>query len=99
MAMLVVTPDVIEFVDRLTIEGDTTANLEEIAVNDLPTSYIGKTILDLDLRRKSGCTVIGYKSPEQEYVINPDASLTLTADANLIVLGRPEQIQKLRELF
>lgn len=99
MAMLVVTPDVIEFVDRLTIEGDTTANLEEIAVNDLPASYIGKTILDLDLRRKSGCTVIGYKSPEQEYVINPDASLTLTADANLIVLGRPEQIQKLRELF
>ena len=30
MASLVVTPDVIEFVDRLTIEGETTANLEEI---------------------------------------------------------------------
>jgi len=36
MASLVVTPDVIEFVDRLTIEGETTANLEEIAVDDLP---------------------------------------------------------------
>ena len=30
MASLVVTPDVIEFVGRLTIEGETTANLEEI---------------------------------------------------------------------
>lgn len=36
MASLVTTPDVIEFVDRLTIEGETTANLEEVAVNDLP---------------------------------------------------------------
>lgn len=99
MALLVVTPDVIEFVDRLTIEGDTTANLEEIAVNDLPKEYLGKTILDLDLRRKTGCTVIGYKSPEQEYIINPDANLKLIADSNLIVLGRTEQINKLRELF
>ena len=49
MASLVVTPDVIEFVDRLTIEGEATANLEEIAVDDLPKKYINKTILDLVL--------------------------------------------------
>ena len=53
MASLVVTPDVIEFVDRLTIEGETTANLEEVAVNDLPKEYLGKTIFDLDLRKKN----------------------------------------------
>lgn len=99
MASLVVTPDVIEFVDRLTIEGDTTANLEEIAINDLPKEYINKTILDLDLRKKTGCTVIGYKKTNQEYIINPEANLTLKAGGNLIVLGRPEQINKLRELF
>ncbi|CAL2061013.1 potassium channel protein [Tenacibaculum sp. 190524A05c] len=99
MASLVVTPDVIEFVDRLTIEGDTTANLEEVAINDLPKEYLNKTILDLDLRKKTGCTVIGYKTTEEEYVINPEASLKLEAGCNLIVLGRPEQIQKLRALF
>ncbi|CAM1342941.1 potassium channel family protein [Tenacibaculum amylolyticum] len=99
MASLVVTPDVIEFVDRLTIEGDTTANLEEIAINDLPKEYINKTILDLDLRKKTGCTVIGYKKTNQEYIINPEADLKLKAGGNLIVLGRPEQINKLRELF
>lgn len=99
MATLVVTPDVIEFVDRLTIEGDTTANLEEVAVDDLPIEYVGKTILDLDLRKKTGCTVIGYKTPEKEYIINPEASIQLTAGSNLIVLGRPEQIHKLRALF
>ena len=99
MASLVTTPDVIEFVDRLTIEGETTANLEEIAVNDLPKKYINKTILDLDLRKQTGCTVIGFKNPNKEYIINPEANIKLIADSQLIVLGRPEQIIKLREIF
>ncbi|MEQ6123316.1 potassium channel protein [Pseudotenacibaculum sp. MALMAid0570] len=99
MASLVVTPDVIEFVGRLTIEGETTANLEEISVNDLPEKYLDKTILDLDLRKKTGCTVIGFKAPEGSYLINPEASIELVKDSHLIVLGRPEQITKLRELF
>ena len=99
MASLVVTPDVIEFVDQLTISGETTTNLEEIDVNNLPKKYLGKTILDLDLRKQTGCTVIGYKTPDKEYVINPEASVKLVKDGHLIVLGRPEQITKLRELF
>ena len=99
MASLVTTPDVIEFVDRLTIEGETTANLEEVAVNDLPLKYVNKTILDLDLRKQTGCTVIGFRNPNKEYIINPEADFKLIADSHLIVLGRPEQIIKLRELF
>lgn len=99
MASLVVTPDVIEFVGRLTIEGETTANLEEISVNDLPKKYLQKTILDLDLRNKTGCTVIGFKTQDNSYIINPEASIELVKNSQLIVLGRPEQILKLRELF
>lgn len=99
MASLVTTPDVIEFVDRLTVEGETTANLEEIDVDELPKTYVGKTILDLDLRKKTGCTVIGYRYPDKDYVINPEADLVLVEGSHLIVLGRPEQIMKLRELF
>ena len=99
MASLVVTPDVIEFVDRLTVEGETTANLEEVAVDELPAKFINKTILDLDLRRKTGCTVIGLRKPNKDYEINPDASTILAEGSNLIVLGRRDQIQKLREIF
>lgn len=99
MASLVTTPDVIEFVDRLTIEGETTANLEEIDVDTLPAKYLGKTILDLDLRRQTGCTVIGFRNPDKDYIINPEADSKLIQGSHLIVLGRPEQIIKLRELF
>ena len=99
MASLVTTPDVIEFVDRLTIEGETTANLEEIDVDELPKIYVGKTILDLDIRKKTGCTVIGLRNPDKDYIINPEADSILIKGSHLIVLGRPEQIIKLREIF
>lgn len=99
MASLVVTPDLVEFVDRLTIAGDVEANLQEIMVDELPDEFISKTILDLDLRKKTGCNVIGFKNVEGEYIINPDAKTTLEKGTRLIVLGNKEQILMLREFF
>src|SRR5690606_7013023 len=53
MASLVVLPDLIEFMDQLSVEGQNTINLEEIAIEDLPSDYRYKSIVDLDLRRKT----------------------------------------------
>ena len=99
MASLVVTPDLIEFIDRLAIAGDKNANLEEISVNSLPKEFFSKTILDLDLRKKTGCTAIGFKTALGEYIINPGTTIKLEKDTYLIVLGNKEQIDKLREIF
>lgn len=99
MASLVVTPDLVEFVERLTISEEYSTNLKEIPINNLPSEFINKTILDLDLRNKTGCTVIGFKTSENEYIINPEASTKLIPDSNLIVLGRVNQIEKLGQIL
>ncbi len=99
MASLVVTPDLVEFVERLTILDEGSTNLEEIPVNGLDPEFLNKTIRDLDLRRRTGCSVIGFKTTTNEYVVNPDAETKLTMGSNLIVLGRPGQIKKLREIL
>ncbi|HCE53568.1 MAG: potassium channel family protein [Lutibacter sp.] len=99
MASLVVTPDLVEFVDKLTILDAGSTNLEEIAVNDLHIEFLNKTIRDLDLRRRTGCSVIGFKTANNEYIVNPESETKLTKDSNLIVLGRPSQIKKLREIL
>ncbi len=99
MASLVVTPDLVEFVDRLALAGDVEANLEEISVNELPEKYMSKTILDLDLRKQTGCNVIGYKTELNDYIVNPEATTILRKNTHLIVLGNREQIQKLREIY
>jgi len=99
MASLVVTPDIIEFVDTLKLSEDGDPNLEEISTNDLPEQYLNKTILDLDLRKRTGCTVIGFKTADHQYIINPEVSTVLTKGSNLIVLGKSSQIMELHKVF
>ncbi|MDT0559581.1 potassium channel protein [Ichthyenterobacterium sp. W332] len=99
MASLVVVPDLIEFIDNLSIIGEGNINIEEIAVEQLYNIETVKTIRDLDLRKKTGCTIIGYKSNQGEYIVNPEASTALVENSKIIVLGRPEQIQKLNSVY
>jgi len=99
MASLVVVPGLMEFIDNLSIVGKSNINIEEVAVEKLHSLSKVKTIRDLDLRRKTGCTVIGYKDENGEYIVNPEAELELAANSKIIVLGRPEQIEALNSEY
>jgi voltage-gated potassium channel len=100
MASLVVVPDLIEFIDNLSIVGKSNINIEEIAVDKLyNTNNSIQTLRDLDLRRKSGCTVIGYKDAKGDYIVNPEADQKLEVNSKVIVIGRPEQIIELNTIY
>ncbi|WP_459210580.1 potassium channel family protein [Aquimarina rhabdastrellae] len=99
MASLVVVPDLIEFMDNLSIVGEHTVNIEEVPFEKLFGNQGGRSIRDIALRSRTGCTVIGYKSPRGEYLINPDPDLILEIGSSLVVLGRPEQIEHLNKEF
>jgi voltage-gated potassium channel len=99
MASLVVVPDLIEFIDNLSIVGKYNINIEEIAVEKLYDPSEVKTIIELDLRRKTGCTVIGFKDDQGEYIVNPGSKVKLVPNSKIIVLGRPEQIEKLNTIY
>ena len=100
MASLVVTPDLVEFINALSKEemGQKT-NLKEIHFRDLPVEYQEKSIANLDLRRQTGCSIIGYKTVDNQYIINPPADMILEKGSAIIVLGQPDQIEKLNRLF
>lgn len=99
MASLIIMPDIVEFMDQLSIEGGNKTNLEEVGIESFPEEFKNKSIKDIDLRRKTGCNVIGYRKPDGEYVINPEAETLLLPGSKIVVLGRPEQIKKLNDLF
>tara|TARA_Y100001933_G_scaffold243705_1_gene272653 strand:+ start:18462 stop:19424 length:963 start_codon:yes stop_codon:yes gene_type:complete len=99
MASLVVMPDLITFLDQLSIEGEHTTNLEEVEIEDFTNQMDCHSLRDLDLRKKTGCTIIGYIDPDGKYTINPEADMTLQPKSKVIVLGRPEQIKKLNQMF
>ncbi|WP_299096142.1 potassium channel family protein [Winogradskyella sp.] len=99
MASLVVIPDLVEFIDNLGIVGERNINIEEIKVELLYDITHIKTIRDLDLRKKTGCTVIGFKDENGEYIVNPEADTRLVSGSKIIVLGRPEQIERLNSKY
>lgn len=99
MASLVMKPDVMEFVDYITGQGGDNIRLEEITFDNLSGEYQNKTIRDLEVRNKSGANIIGFKTAQGEYVINPSADTKIIPDAKLFVLGTTDQIVKLKELF
>lgn len=100
MASLVVVPDLVEFLDNLTVSGeDDSINVEQVPFEKICSDGEELAIADLDLRRKTGCSIIGYKSPSGEYIVNPEPSLIIKKDSKLILIGRPNQIEKLKEFY
>lgn len=100
MASLVVVPDLVEFLDNLTVSGENDSiNVEQIPFEKICTDGREVAIMDLDLRRNTGCSIIGYKSPDGVYIVNPEPSLILKKDSKLILIGRPNQIDKLKHIY
>lgn len=99
MASLVVVPDLIEFLDNLSIVGKKSINIEEIGFEDLFEDQKARTIRQINMRSLTGCTIIGYKSPAGEYIVNPEADMELSPGCKVVVLGRPEQIEALNREF
>lgn len=100
MASLINNPDVIEFMDAIKVQGYSKGvNIESISFNELPTEFQNKTIGQLEAKRLTGVTIVGFKTPEGEYIINPDYEIEVVPRSQLFVLGSSEQIRKLNSIF
>lgn len=100
MASLVVVPDLVEFLDNLTVSGEQDSiNVEQIAFEHVCPDGKERAILDLDLRKRTGCSIIGYKTQNGEYIVNPEPSTVIEKKSKLIVIGRPYQIETLNEIY
>jgi voltage-gated potassium channel len=97
MAALVTKPDVLEFIDHIT--GRINIRLEEILFSSLPESMRNKSIRELEIRNKTGANIIGYKTANGEYVINPPPDTIMMQDAKLFVLGTQEQVMRFKDIL
>ena len=100
IASLITIPEVVNFLRILSVENPEHENIiEKIDVGQLPGEYENKTIADLNLRRITGATIIGFITPDGKYIINPSPDTVLLPGSSIIVLGQPVQIEKLNEIF
>lgn len=98
MAALMIKPNIISFLDVFTRIGDVELDLEEVTV--IKGSYLeGKTLAEAEIQDKNGLLVLAIKKAiDENPILNTSMDYSFEIGDVLIVLGREEQVEKLRHL-
>lgn len=72
------------------IELDGEYSIFELAI---PESWVGKTVLQLDIRRRFGINILGIRANGHLYM-NVSPNVAFTEHSSVLVLGHPEAIHK-----
>jgi len=91
LAMRLTSPNILEFLPL--------AEEYTIAQVDPPPSFIGKSLKELDLRKRYEINIIAVKElvPER-FVMVPGADFTIKASDILIILGKEKDLKEIKEL-
>jgi voltage-gated potassium channel len=92
MATLVLSPDVKEFVDLMATHSNEHFTIGEIE----STTTI--SLEDLNCWKSTGATVLGLKTADGEYALNPVGKTVIRPGNRLIVMGSKEQLKKVHDL-
>lgn len=92
MASVMLRPTVVAFLDEMLRMTGQTLRMEEIHVNDMP-ALRNHSLIEADLRRRTGLLVVAVKSQEQGYQFNPDPTTVLRNGDVLIVIGTESQLR------
>jgi len=93
MATLVILPDVVEMLSMMTVRNNFEFRVAELKVNKSISLY------ELDLWKKTNCTILGIKNHVNEYNINPPSSCQVNPGERLIVMGSDTQINEAKKII
>jgi voltage-gated potassium channel len=99
MAKLIARPDIVEFLEHLSVRGENPTNLEEIECRNLPNEYINKSINEMEIRKKSGANIVGFKTPDGIFLINPAPETKVIPGSKLFVLGTESQLAIVKNIL
>jgi voltage-gated potassium channel len=97
MAQHVTKPVVIEYLDMLSGAGG--LDLEEVHVEDLKSEFRDQTIEELNIRKHTGVSVIGFKNEGNKFVFNPGPQVQLSKNTVLIILGQEKEISSFKSKY
>jgi len=95
MASVMLRPTVVSFLEVMTLGEDIDLFLEEVLIEE-DAKMLNKTLVEAKIPQEIGLMVIAIKKKEGGFLYNPKSSTILEADDLLVVLGKPTQVDQLR---
>ena len=99
MAKLVVQPDIVDFLEYIMLRESDEMYIEEISCMELSAKFTEKTIGEWSIRAATGANIIGLKTAENKYIVNPTPDVKISVNDQLFVLGNPDQIRNLKKVM
>lgn len=99
MAHIITKPYVVEFLNMLNGIGTQQFVLEEISYKELKPEYKDRSIRELDIRNKTGVTIIGFKDVRKGMLFSPEPNTRINKEDVLIVLGKKSSITTLKKVI
>ncbi len=97
MANVLARPHVTEFLDVVNLDSGIELWLEEFSI-DSESPLAGRTVIDSDLRRNTGVTLVALLRKSTGAALTPDHETLLETGDQLIVLGTRDQLKRLENL-
>lgn len=94
MASFVARPHVAEFVDVVMHERSLEFRMQEYDIPD-GSPLAGKTLRDVDLRKRAGVLVLALRHVDGSFTTNPDPDIVIEAHQVLIAVGTDEDLARL----
>jgi len=98
MATAVINPKLINMVNLMTEENEVVFELNDIKVTN-NKMLAGKTIAELDFKRKTGSLIIAVKQNSGKVIFSPDSDYTIKESDILVTMGEFNDIETLNKLY
>jgi voltage-gated potassium channel len=98
MAQVLKRPTVVDFIDIATMGNKLGLMMEEARVGQ-NSGLIGKNLIDSNLRKDFGVIIVAIKKTSGEMIFNPAPTEKLDADDVIVVLGKREDLKRMREIM
>ena len=98
MAQVLKRPTVVDFIDIATMESALGLMMEEARVG-ARSGLIGKNLIESHLRQEYGVIIVAIKKLTGEMIFNPVPTETLESGDVIVVLGKKEDLKRMRDIL
>ncbi len=98
MAQLLVSPTVVDFIDIATMDDRFGLRMEEAMIRP-GSPYVGKTLIDSNLRKDYGVIIVLIKKSNGDMKFNPSPGEVLEVNDVLVMLGKIPDLEKINAII